>query len=105
MAINPEYIRQLKQDEFRSWKVTLDASDTIFATNYFLGYYGNSNHASELMQRQRKVDLQRKRLWHNYQTPFLDNIVVRGSDFGINIYFAALNKVKRIYLTMLSYSI
>ena len=88
MAINPEYIRQLKQDEFRSWKVTLDASDTIFATNYFLGYYGNSNHASELMQRQRKVDLQRKRLWHNYQTPFLDNIVVRGSDFGINIYFA-----------------
>jgi len=87
VAINPEYIRQMKNQEYRSWTVTLDASDTIFATNYFLGYYSGSTHASELMQRQRKVDLERKKLWHNYKTPFLDEIVIRDSNFGINIYF------------------
>ena len=77
----------MKNQEYRTWTVTLDASDTIFATNYFLGYYSGSTHASELMQRQRKVDLERKKLWHNYKTPFLDEIVIRDSNFGINIYF------------------
>ncbi len=89
MAINPNYLKQLKDpNKFRQFPVTLDASDTIFATNYFLGYYNQSNHASELMQRQRKVDLEKKKLWDNYQTPYRDNVVINGPDFGINIYFS-----------------
>ena len=89
MVLNPNYIkaRSDREDE-RTYSVVLDRADTIFAVNYFLGYFNNSSSAVDLMRAQKIVDLKEKNLWDNYHVPFRNDEQITGQDFGLNVYFA-----------------
>ena len=89
MVLNPNYLkaRSDREDE-RTYSVVLDRADTIFAVNYFLGYFNNSSSAVDLMRAQKIVDLKEKNLWDNYHVPFRNDEQITGQDFGLNVYFA-----------------
>lgn len=65
----------------------LDPADTIFATNFLLGYFKSATDAAHLMRLQKITDLKQKNLW-NYKTPFLSHTSIhpKHPDFGINLY-------------------
>ena len=79
----------------KKYRITLDISDTIFATNYLLGYFAPSDSASDLMRFQKIEDLKKKNIWENYKPPFPDKSVLEKDNFGINIYFVGTPKDAR----------
>ena len=107
MPINPNYIK-VASDEIETRKrypIVLDVADTIYITNYLLGYFAPSKNASSLMRFQKEEDLKKKKLWRNYQHPFKNDAVINGDDFGVNVYFAGTpndaRKKKPDYLKLL----
>ena len=89
MPINPNYIK-VKSDEIddrKRYPIVLDIADTIYITNYILGYYANSKSANDIMQFQKVEDLKKKKLLDNYRHPFQKTATIDGDNFGINIYF------------------
>jgi len=64
LPINPNYIK-VKSDEIddrKRYPIVLDIADTIYITNYILGYYANSESANDIMQFQKIEDLKKKKL-------------------------------------------
>ena len=107
MPINPKYIK-VENDEIETRKrypVVLDIADTIYITNYLLGYYSPSKNASNLMQFQKIEDLKEKNLWEKYNNPFQREGILNGSNFGINVYFVGVpndqRKKKKEYMKLL----
>ena len=107
MPINPKYIK-VENDEIETRKrypVVLDIADTIYITNYLLGYYSPSKNASNLMQFQKIEDLKIKNLWEKYNNPFQPEGILNGSNFGINVYFVGVpndqRKKKKEYMKLL----
>ena len=93
MVLNPNYIGAVQNsDELRTYNRVLDKADTIFAVNYFLGYFSNSGKAVDLIKAQKIIDLKEKNLWDNYHIPFKNDEVIQASDFGVNVYFAGFPK-------------
>ena len=68
------------------YRTELDAADTLFATNYLLGYFRTASDAPHLMRLQKEAELKQKRLWHEYQSPFASAAQIQGPDFGVNLY-------------------
>ena len=66
MSINPRYKRTGTINPYQKHEFLLDASDTIFFANYFLGYFAHSRYASELMRLQKIEDLKKRKLWDNW---------------------------------------
>ena len=106
MPINPKYIK-VENDEIETRKrypVVLDIADTIYITNYLLGYYSPSKNASNLMQFQKIEDLKEKNLWEKYNNPFQSEGILNGSNFGINVYFVGVpndqRKKKKEYMKL-----
>ena len=106
MPINPKYIK-VENDEIETRKrypVVLDIADTIYITNYLLGYYSPSKNASNLMQFQKIEDLKEKNLWEKYNNPFQREGILNGSNFGINVYFVGVpndqRKKKKEYMKL-----
>ena len=106
MPINPKYIK-VENDEIETRKrypVVLDIADTIYITNYLLGYYSPSKNASNLMQFQKIEDLKIKNLWEKYNNPFQPEGILNGSNFGINVYFVGVpndqRKKKKEYMKL-----
>ena len=89
LPINPNYIKLVSDeiDDRKRYPIVLDIADTIYITNYILGYYSSSKNANEIMQFQKFEDLKKKKLLGEYQLPFKKNEVINGDDFGINVYF------------------
>ena len=107
MPINPNYIK-VETDEIETRKrypIVLDIADTIYITNYLLGYYAPSKNASNLMQFQKIEDLKEKNLWEKYNHPFQKEGLFDGSNFGINVYFVGVpndqRKKKKEYMKLL----
>ena len=107
MPINPNYIK-VETDEIETRKrypIVLDIADTIYITNYLLGYYAPSKNASNLMQFQKIEDLKEKNLWEEYNHPFQKEGLFDGSNFGINVYFVGVpndqRKKKKEYMKLL----
>ena len=93
MVLNPNYIGAVQNsDELRTYNRVLDKADTIFAVNYFLGYFSNSGKAVDLIKAQKIIDLKEKNLWDNYHIPFKNDEVIQARDFGVNVYFAGFPK-------------
>lgn len=99
MAGQPK-VRALKvgsSDKFAAFPAALDPADTIYAANYFLGYF-RSEDAPQLMRLQKEEDLKQKGLWDSdYQPPFLSDAEIQGPEFGLNVYAvgAAVDKRKK----------
>ena len=89
MPINPNYIKVATNEieTRKKFPICLDIADTIYITNYLLGYFAPSKDASELMRFQKIEDLKKKNIWENYEPPFLKSAVI-DKDFGVNVYFA-----------------
>ena len=107
MPINPNYIK-VANDEIETRKrypIVLDIEDTLYITNYLLGYFAPSKDAISLIRFQKEEDLNKKKLWKNYQHPFKNDAVINGDDFGVNVYFAGTpndaRKRKPDYLKLL----
>ncbi len=93
MVLNPNYIKsQIDGESLRTYSRFLDVSDTIFAVNFFLGYYGTTSSSVDLMREQKIVDLKEKNLWDDYQHPFANRCDINGSDFGVNVYYVGTPK-------------
>lgn len=76
-------------NKFARYPAELDPADTIYATNYLLGYFRSASDAPHLMRLQKVEDLKEKGLWESdYKTPFKSEAEISGSDFGINVYAA-----------------
>ena len=88
MPINPNYIKVATNEieTRKKFPICLDIADTIYITNYLLGYFAPSKDASELMRFQKIEDLKKKNIWENYEPPFLKSAVI-DKDFGVNVYF------------------
>ena len=76
---------------FAPYKSILDPADTLFATNFLLGYFGSVDNAPELMRLQKIEDLKRKNLWdtkHSFENIFKTEEVIdpTNPDFGVNVY-------------------
>ena len=71
----------------KKYPICLDIADTIYITNYLLGYFAPSESASDLMRFQKIEDLKKKNIWDNYKPPFLEKAVLDKDNFGINVYF------------------
>jgi len=93
LVLNPRYLHSNISDfSGRTYKTVLDISDTIFACNYFLGYFKNSENIIDLLTKQKISDLKEKSLWESYNCPFENNIEILDSDFGVNVYFVGQPK-------------
>ena len=87
MTINPKYKRTGKSNPFQKHEFILDTADTIFLANYFIGYFGVADYASQLMKLQKRSDLEKRKLWENYKNPFKsEDVIDKNKDFGINVY-------------------
>ena len=87
MSINPRYKRTGTINPYQKHEFLLDASDTIFFANYFLGYFAHSRYASELMRLQKIEDLKKRKLWDNWKNPFKsEDTISIDKPFGINVY-------------------
>ena len=53
-------------EEFRTYSRFLDVPDTIFAVNFFIGYFGTTASSIDLMRKQKIIDLKEKNLWNGY---------------------------------------
>ena len=90
MIINPNYIRA-ENDEIdtrKRYPIVLDIADTIYITNYLLGYFAPSKNALDLMEFQKIEDLKKK----GYIKKGIDHSFKKGSEIdlaslGINIRF------------------
>ena len=88
MVLNPNYInKKTDGEEFRTYSRFLDVSDTIFAVNFFIGYFGTTASSIDLMRKQKIIDLKEKNLWEGFNNPYATNGVINGGDFGVNVYF------------------
>ena len=88
MVLNPNYLNKKNDgEEFRTYSRFLDIPDTIFAVNFFIGYFRNTANSIELMKKQKIIDLKEKNLWNGYDHPFAQKGVINGGDFGVNVYF------------------
>ena len=83
MSINPKYKRTkqtLSRIPYQKHEFLLDASDTIFFANYFLGYFAHSRFASELMRLQKIEDLKKRKLFVGYSFDYvLHNVDVKAA--------------------------
>ena len=61
MTINPKYKRTGKSNPFQKHEFILDTADTIFLANYFIGYFGVADYASQLMKLQKRSDLEKRK--------------------------------------------
>ena len=90
MIINPNYIKA-ENDEIdtrKRYPIVLDIADTIYITNYLLGYFAPSKNALDLMEFQKIEDLKKK----GYIKKGIDHSFKKGSEIdlahlGINIRF------------------
>ena len=91
MSINPRYKRTGTINPYQKHEFLLDASDTIFFANYFLGYFAHSRYASELMRLQKIEDLKKRKLWDNWKNPFKsEDTISIDKPFGI-MFIVAVN--------------
>ena len=72
----------------KRYPIVLDIADTIYITNYLLGYFAPSNNALDLMEFQKIEDLKKK----GYIQNGIDHSFKKGSEIdlahlGINIRF------------------
>lgn len=69
------------------YQKVLDPADTIFATNFLLGYFRSASDAAHLMRLQKITDLKRQNLW-NYRPKFKPEVSINPKEphFGINLY-------------------
>ena len=88
MVLNPNYLNKKNDgEEFRTYSRFLDVPDTIFAVNFFIGYFGTTASSIDLMRKQKIIDLKEKNLWNGYAYPFAQKGEINGGDFGVNVYF------------------
>ncbi len=88
MVLNPNYIKKKTDgEEFRTYSKFLDVPDTIFAVNFFIGYYGTTASSIDLMRKQKIIDLKEKNLWEGFKNPYVASGEINGGDFGVNVYF------------------
>ncbi len=90
LIINPNYIRADNDeiDTRKRYPIVLDIADTIYITNYLLGYFAPSKNALDLMEFQKIEDLKKK----GYIKKGIDHSFKKGSEIdlaslGINIRF------------------
>jgi len=90
LIINPNYIRA-ENDEIdtrKRYPIVLDIADTIYITNYLLGYFAPSKNALDLMEFQKIEDLKKKGyIKKGIDHSFKKDTVIDLARLGINIRF------------------
>ena len=87
MSINPKYKRTGKFNPYTKHEFFLDTADTIFLANYFIGYFGVADYASQLMKLQKRSDLEKRKLWGKFKNPFKsEDVIDARKEWGINVY-------------------
>ena len=79
LIINPNYIRA-ENDEIdtrKRYPIVLDIADTIYITNYLLGYFAPSKNALDLMEFQKIMDLKKK----GYIKKGIDHFIQKGYSY------------------------
>ena len=93
LIINPNYIRA-ENDEIdtrKRYPIVLDVADTIYITNYLLGYFAPSENALDLMEFQKIEDLKKKGYIKNgIDHTFKKDTVIDLATLGINIRFVGM---------------
>ena len=93
MIINPNYIRTENDevDTRKRYPIVLDIADTLYITNYLLGYFSPSKTSLDLMEFQKIEDLKKKGyIKKGIDHSFKKDTVIDLATLGINIRFVGM---------------